>query len=159
MRGNSGRAIARPSKRPIDKELIAVSQTLTNSQSSTTLKTTTFPCTVVGLRWDLSGSSSLTTGPSRADWAIVVVHDGLSESTMSTSDGSDFYTPEQDVLAFGSGRIMDADGGAGNLQVHWSGTTKTMRKLKQGDVLKVISLASNANAGVFQGIVQFFCKS
>lgn len=156
------RAQARPqpvrrTKRPIDKQLISVSKTTTTSQSGSTLYTTTFPGTVVGLRWDLA-CVSLTTSPFYLLWAIVVVHDGNTATTMSGSDGTDFYTPEQDVLAFGIMRGSNTDG-AGPITDKDMGMTKTMRKLKQGDVLQLINLNSVANGASLQGIVQFFIKT
>ncbi len=152
-------AVVATVKRPIDKELKVVNVALTNSQTTSTLKTTTFPCTVVGLRWSISAQSTLTTGASLVTWAIVVVHDGNSANTMATSDGADFYTPEQDVLTFGVARFPDSDAGNGPNVIQFEGATKTMRKLKQGDLLQLITLANLASVGVFAGVVQFFCKS
>ncbi len=155
------RARAAPGRvqRPIDKELKVVNHTTTTSVTSTTLKTVTFPGTVVGLRWSLGALSSFTTASLRFDWAIVVVPDGEAVNAPSTSDGSDFYTPEQNVLAFGSARLPDTDAGTGPNNVTFEGTTKTMRKLKQGDILACISLSDQANSVSFDGIIQFFFKT
>ncbi len=147
------------SRRPTDKELIYVSQTFTSSNTSTTLKTTTFPYTIVGLRWNMSAIHTFSTGNSIVNWIIVVVHDGNSANTISQSNGADMYTPEQDVMAFGTLTLMDADAGFGSTTKPIMGSTKTMRKLKQGDLLQFITLCNNANAGTINGVVQFFCKS
>lgn len=145
--------------RPIDKELKYVNQTCTNSQTSSTLKTTTFPCTVVGLRWSLSFVTNLTTGSPTINWALVVVRDGLSASTLAISDAADFYTPEQQCLAFGVAHLADIDGTTGPRIQRFEGSTKTMRKLKQGDVMQLICLGDTASTGTLKGVVQFFCKS
>lgn len=145
--------------RPIDKSLITVSQTATTSVTATTLKTTTFPCTIVGLRWDLSFLSLLTTGNSIVLWFIVVVKDGNSANTPSFTNGADAYTPEQNVLAFGTSRVRDSDVGSGPSIIHNIGSTKTMRKLKAGDLLQFITLSDVASSQLAIGMVQFFCKS
>lgn len=161
----SYRAAKRPrvmqtvAKRPIDKSLLAVNSTANTSQTALALTTATFPCTVTGLRWDLNYLHTITTGNATVFWSIVVVHDGLSPSTMSTSNGGDMYTPEQDVLAFGVLCGADADAGTGNIQAKSIGNTKTMRKLKAGDSLQLLVLSSAANSGSFIGAIQFFCKS
>lgn len=133
------------SSRPIDKSLISIEEAVNGSQTAVTLSTTTFPCTIVGLRWALSSNYTNTTGGGRIHWAIVLVPDGQSASTMATSSGADFYTPEQNVLAFGMGRFPDADANAGNVVGNWEGSTKTMRKMKAGDLLQFIVIGSATN--------------
>jgi len=146
-------------RRPIDKKLIFVNQSVTNSVATTTLHTTTFPGTVTGLRWSLSALNSLTTASPQVAWAIVVVHDGDSANTPSLTNAADFYTPEQDVLAFGHAYLADTDAGAGNVQSHWEGNTKTMRKLRAGDLLQFITISGTANSASLDGVVQFFIKT
>ncbi len=150
---------ARSAARPIDKELIVVAQTATTSVVTTTLKTTTFPGTVVGLRWDFNTVIAVSTGDSVVSWLIVVVPDGESANTPSQSNGADLYTPEQNVLAFGVLVVRDSDVGQGPGAFHTEGTTKTMRKLKQGDLLQFITLCSGVNGATVQGAVQFFFKT
>jgi len=145
-------------QRPIDKELKVVNLTATTTVASTTLKTTTFPGTVVGLRWSM-GTSALTAGDALLQWAVVVVPDGEAVNTPSTTGGADFYTPEQNVLAFGVARIMNNAETGGNMNYNWEGTTKTMRKLKQGDVLAFLVFSDVANSQTVDGIVQFFFKT
>ncbi len=145
--------------RPIDKELKAVLQTATTTVVTTTLKTTTFPGTVVGLRWSLGIASVIATSDSNVFWAIVVIPDGEAANTPAISDGADFYTPEQNVLAFGQGFVADTDVGSGPRSITFDGTTKTMRKLKQGDILALISLSTVAVSAQVRGVVQFFFKT
>ena len=150
----------RSARRPIDKRLISILKAgVGSSQVSTTLYTTTFPGTVTGLRWSLGAVADAGTGVSVAHWAIVVVKDGLSASTMATSDGSTLYEPEQNVLAFGVLTCRDADSVAPTALQNFTGETKTMRKLMGGDKLVFITIGNAASLGSFQGVVQFFCKS
>jgi len=144
--------------RPIDKELIAVNLSVTTTQVETVLKTTTFPGTVVGLRWSLSARSVVATAQ-RVDWAIVTAQDGNVVNNLATSNAADFYTPEQDVLAFGSMQLEANNSTAGPATVNWEGTTKTMRKLKQGDTLQFTILSTNATGASIDGVVQFFFKT
>ncbi len=146
-------------KRPIDKQLIVVNQTATTSMTSTTLKTTTFPCTLTGLRWDFAANASAVAGTNLLHWAIVIVKDGYTANSFTTTDAADFYTPEQNVLTFGVLRGGDADAGLGETQFHWKGDTKTMRKLMTGDTVQFLSLSANTSGFSVDGIVQFFCKT
>ncbi len=150
--------LVRGSRRPTDKELIYVSQTATTANTLTTLKTATFPCTVVGLRWDMAIRCIISTASATVNWIIVLVHDGNAANTISQSNGADMYTPENDVMAFGTADVNDNDA-VGPISVHVQGQTKTMRKMQQGDVLQFITISTVANAATVRGVVQFFCKS
>lgn len=146
-------------RRAVDKELKLV--TIVNAgttQRSTILKTTTFPCTIAGMRWHISFQNALTTDSEHIYWAIVIVHDGQAVSVPATSDAGDFYTPEQNVLAFGIMSGDDADSG-GLVTVMQEGQSKTMRKLRQGDQVIFTTLGINGTAGIIRAIVQFFCKT
>ena len=143
------------SRRPIDKSLKTVTKAgVTATQVDTTLITATFPCTIVGLRWSLSVFQDGGTGDARGVWAVVIVRDGNATGSMATTDGGDFYTPEQDVLAFGHSSVDN------NVQtMQFEGTTKTMRKLLGGDKLVFSCKAQATNTSAFEGIFQFFCKT
>ncbi len=144
-------------KRPIDKDLIVVSQTTTTSVVSTAMKTTTFPCTVVGIRWVIT-INALVASSQLVSWAIVITRDGDSVNTPSQSNGSSFYTPEQDVLMFGVSAVKSTGIDANQIW-NFEGSTKTMRKLKAGDVLNFITINSDVNGTQLDAIIQFFCKS
>ncbi len=88
----------------------------------------------------------------------MIVPDGEAVNTPAISDGATFYAPEQNVLAFGIGQ-MQSNASGGDATVMWEGSTKTMRKLKAGDVLAIASIGSDANGALFRGVIQFFCKS
>ena len=146
-------------KRPIDKQLISVSQTIGTTQTNTLLLDIPFPATLVGLRWALSFNSTLTSGPATMSWAIVVVRDGETANLMDRNDAATFYQPEQNCLTFGLARAPDADAGGGPLTTQFTDTTKTMRKMAVGDELRLIADGSAASMGTFNGVVQFFTKS
>ena len=149
-----------PSRRPIDKSLIVVNQVATTTVNVTQLKSTTFPCTVVGLRWSVTSLALAVSGNSNTAWAIIVVRDGESTNAPSLANAAKFYTPEQNVLAFGMFHSRDADAAVGGpLTQTFEGSTKTMRKLNAGDVLQFISFSDRVAACDMNGIIQFFCKS
>lgn len=151
-----GRARA---KRPIDKKLISVEQTLSSQgQTQTDLYTTTFPGTIVGLRWDVSvahNSQSATV----FTWAIVVIPDGNTSSNLGQGNGVTIYAPEQHVLAYGNAELLGQTDAAGPGMVRDMGSTKTMRKMKAGDVLAFIAVCDAPNAAVLKAAVQFFVKT
>ncbi len=146
-------------RRPIDKKIVSVQKDniAAATQVTTDLLTATFPCTVVGLRWDLHSVDATAGVVSELNWVIVLLRDGLSAQTISTSDGGDMYTPEQDVMAWGvMARTNDLEG-----SFMWKGDTKTMRKLMAGDKITIAIRNNHATDAhtTFYGAIQFFCKS
>jgi len=112
---------------------------------------------MVGLRWSLAvGKDTGTTGNlSNFAWAIVLLRDGNSVNQMSVSNGNEFYTPEQNVLAFGV-----APSGSDSAQLNIiEGNTKTMRKLLIGDSIVFLAKGQNVETSNYRGIIQMFCKS
>ena len=156
---NKRRRFTRTAPRPIDKRVIVVDQAIVASQTSTTIFDATFPGTVVGIRWSLNMRTDTATSFTEMVWAIVLVEDGNAVGALSRVDGADFYTPEQNLLVFETASFPDSDAGNGPNSIHWTGTTKTMRKLKVGDQVRVIALGLAANQGEFFGAVQFFYKT
>lgn len=73
---------------------------------------------------------------------------------MSLSDAATFYAPEQNVMAFGHGLPQTGSNG-----VKFEGSTKTMRKMRGGDLLQIVAVAEATNLLEFFGAVQFFCKT
>ncbi len=157
QRRKRARTTVARARRPIDKDLIVVQKTITAAQQTTTLKTTTFPCTVVGIRWELM-ATCIVAGQSTLTWAIVLVKDGEAANTMSITDAATFYAPEQNVLAFGVANFAGTTIGDVT-PATWQGSTKTMRKLMGGDVLQLLVDGTFATQGSFLGVIQFFCKS
>ncbi len=145
------------SRRPVDKALINVLKNgVTATQVSTQLVSATFPCTIVGLRWDLSFATDAGTSQGDYQWAIIILRDGVTVSTMNSSDAGTLYAPEQDVMAFGRGLTLGS--GIGSV-AHYMGDTKTMRKLMGGDKLLFIMLGEATNTQACRGCIQFFCKT
>ncbi len=142
-------------KRPIDKSLVAILKAGVNAtQQTTVLLTTTFPCTVVGLRWELSYEQDAGTGLCAFAWAIVVVRDGVTVDNLVTSDAGSFFNPEENCLVFGSGTIDN------NTQTkQFSGSTKTMRKMQGGDTLVYLHKGIATETSGSRGVIQFFCKT
>lgn len=146
-------------RRPIDKQLKKVTMTAGTSQVAITLYTCTYPGTLVGLRWYLSMVNSTAAAITNNQWAIVIVRDGLQASAMSFTDGSDMYTPEANVLAYGGSYLMENTGGAGPSMVKDQGSTKAMRKLQAGDLIQFIALSDVVSGAAISGTIQFFIKS
>jgi len=150
---------SRRAPRPIDKQLKAIKITTANAaQDATTLITATFPGTITGLRWVLDFSNADGANGCEYCWAIVHTKDGNDANDFATSDAADFYAPEQNVLAFGLGTLGVTTNGESIASVE--GSTKTMRKLKQGD--EILFLVKNLGSGTSlktSGVVQFFNKT
>ena len=150
------RTVEFKTKRPIDKKLVSIDKVgITTTQVSTDLLTATFPCTITGLRWDLSIIHDIGTGSCKGDWAIVVAREGIAPDTLVSADGSTTYNPEQDVLTFGTVKFRTSSN-----TIHAVGSTKSMRKLMGGDKLVFIARGNDASDTIgINGIIQFFCKS
>ena len=150
---NRGRTTG--SKRPIDKNLVSVLLfALDTSQQNQTLVTVTFPCTIVGIRWNVAHSQFGGTGFCRASWCINVLRDGGTQKNMSTSTGSTFFAPESDCLVYGVSVIEN-----NSESKIFEGSTKTMRKMMGGDKLIFSALGVATNTSQVEGVVQFFCKT
>ncbi len=147
-------------KRPIAKDIISIG--ITNAgvtQRTQQLKLTTFPCTLTGLRWSLSFQSVLTSGPAAQFFCIVINREGETSNTINSASGSTLYAPEQNVLAWGHWQATDADIGQGPSVMIDIGSTKTMRKLQEGDTLDFLTIGTAGTANLVRGAIQFFCKS
>ncbi len=143
-------------KRPIDKNLIVVAFTgITGTQQNSTIFTATFPCTITGIRWSFDAFADAGTATALNAWCIQVVKDGLAAQTMALSGGSDFITPETQIVAFGAGLTQGDQGSART----YEGSTKTMRKMMGGDLLVFSAIGQATNTTRLFGVVQFFCKT
>ncbi len=94
------------------------------------------------------------TAVSKIAWAIVLVPDGDTVNTLAIADTNTLYAPEQNVLAFGVGLPQTTSNGS-----RFEGSTKTMRKMKGGDVLMIVAVAEATNTLDLFGCIQFFCKT
>ncbi len=146
------------SRRPVDKVLISVLKDAVNAtQQNTTLVTATFPCTIVGLRWNIGVCTDAGAAPAALSWAIVKVQQGETTNNLSLGDATTLYAPEQNVMVWGTGVFSTF--AAGNDQSIFSGETKTMRKMMGGDLLRFIVKGVATNTCKVQGTIQFFCKT
>ena len=148
------------SGRPIDKVLPCLNMVnLDSTQQVQDLVTAATACTATGIRWSFDiNASHASTAVTSVAWAIVILRDGRTANTLAISAGSNLYEPEQDVLAFGRGTVMQSSSTAGPKSVHFEGDTKTMRKLKIGDKLTFIALGEATNVTELLGTVQVFCR-
>lgn len=148
--------------RPIDKKIVNINLVdVDSTQQATTIIQATFPCTITGLRWMITVENRTAVQGVSFGWAIVIDREGLTVNTLSVpGNGTDYYTPEGNILAWGTGKLAANNASAGEIIVRNEGTTKTMRKLQQGDVLAVLCRSNEATPSVnFTGTIQFFCKS
>lgn len=144
-------------KRPIDKRIFNVAEATAVGGTTRQLWITSGACTLVGLRWDFHIQPVAAATDATMFWALVVVPDGTSPSTISLTAGAAPYQPEQHVLAFGYYRTSPYNTSVGFDGTHVEGTTKTMRKMRNGDSLYIIT-KGDSSCAVIDGGVQFFCK-
>ncbi len=148
----------RAPKRPITKEIVYVLKAgVAGTQVTTTLFTATFPCTIAGLRWNISALADGGSANSSIAWAIVKVTEGNTVNTLAVSDAPTLYAPEQECIVWGVALPHAANLG-GNSEF-WSGTTKVMRKMQGGDTLVFIALSEATNTCELRGAIQFFCRT
>ncbi len=150
--------VVRAARRPIDKNLVCVNKSAIGaSQVSTTIRAAvTFPSTLTGLRWSLNVFNNAGTAETQCFWAIAVVPQGTTASTLAFSDAATLYSPEKNVLTFGMHSSLTSVGAQGHM---FEGSTKTMRKLQVGDTVVFIAIAEATNTWSALGVVQYFLKT
>lgn len=150
----------RRAKRPIDKKLINVLEANLGvvQYSQDLYPPANFPGTITGLRWEIVGMRAVGTAQTSVyRWAIVVATAGNNPNTLTSTGGASMYDPEQNVLAYGVGCSANL---AQDTAQHWSGSTKSMRKLKAGDRLVFLAIGdSSTSTNRIAGSVQFFYKT
>jgi len=142
-------------RRQTDKILRTLNNTASSTQTNIALYTATYPCTVSGIRWDLNvfGDPDAET---RCIFVISVVPQGQTVSTISTTDNTSFYDPEQNVLGHFSTFVTDSNAGAGPVIENEKGQSMTKRRLKVGDTLVFSARGTSAETVTFFGTLQFF---
>jgi len=140
-------------RRPIDKVLKVVAHIANATPKSTIIAQPTYPATMVGLRWEINVIQSLGTGVCTFSWAIVYLREGETLDALTFADGATLYKPEQNVLVFGTGQISND-----KWDKHFSGHTKTMRKLMVGDEIVFVLQGVATNEGICNAIIQCFLK-
>ncbi len=143
----------------LDKQIVVVTHTITSAtQTVTNLQTFTTPCTVLGIRWNLTFISDFTTAQAEQDlaWAIVLNPETQTASILAVSDGATLYAPEQNCLVWGVTAIPSSETSR-NPQI-FSGDTRTLRKMRAGDQLQFISKLSSTGPVKIRGAIQYFCR-
>lgn len=145
-------------RRPVDKLIVYVNQTVSNTTNTTTLTTATFPETITGIRWSLTFRG--VTNANNLVWTIVRIKQSIPASAIALSTGTSVQNPEQETIAFGVAAVTIATDAAGPSIMHVEGSTKSMRKLMGGDILAFQCNGNTAAAATdVRGAIQFFGKS
>ena len=141
-------------KRPVDKQLIVVNFSAVGAaQVSNTLFTFGQAVTIVGLRWEFGIVQDAGVGTSRHSWVIVIVRDGDTLRTINAANNTQMYSPEQAVMVFGGSRGVDNDS-----KQHYSGSTKTGRKVQIGDSIIWAMIGEATDTSSVNGAIQFFLR-
>lgn len=148
------------SKRPIQKHIHVINMTLQQAtQSENTILSTTFPCTLDGIRWFIRcrqiSDAQVT---STIAWAIVVCRNTEAPNTLQQS--GELYVPQENVIAWGC-FLLPTNGEHENYFIaqKCNGHTKTMRKLQTGDELIFIAYLTNElGDAIIYGAIQYFLK-
>ncbi len=150
-------------KRSIDKRVVSVKQSSVGASNVTTvLATVTTPCTVLGIRWSFYVQGDAGTAGNAHDyvWAIIRAREGATLPTLNTTDAATFYTPEQDVLAFGAGTSrQDAAGDTDNPGNRWNGKSGSKRKLMIGDRVIFVANGIATETVRVEEMIQLFCMT
>jgi len=159
-RRRKGRVVVQTRKvRPKDKQIV-INSTVTAfpsaAQQDFPLYTTTFPATVTGLRWQINFGD--TTGMTIFYWCIYLLRDGVPPGIV-TGTGT-LFTPEQNVLAWGTGMTENKNNGESPSIYKDRGQSKGMRKMMGGDRLMFSYTASSfVTAAKMSSCFQFFLLS
>lgn len=165
----SRRRFTSRSKRPIDKNIVAFSISLANATQGEVIiwppggGGAIFPGTITGIRWNVNVKST-TSATVRFAWAIVRVREGQNPSGLNIPGASGIlYKPEQDVIVIGHEmtHIENNTTGVGWNNYKIEGTTKSMRKIQNGDRIYFICQDddSSASANTVAGMIEYFIKT
>ena len=139
-------------KRPIDKEQAYLSgSNIGTTQDSSTLRTSTVAETYTGGHIQVSVAR---VSGGVLNMVLIVIPEGLTIPSVSTTDGNPPYTPEEHVLWAGTLRISSS-----SVEQHLLvGKIRSMRKMKNGDRLMFLIRGDGASVGSFSAIVTSFFK-
>ncbi len=150
------RAVPR-ARRPIEKSSIFLSSGAVGlTQVTNGLALTTIPSTVGGFFWDLNFVQDAGSAVAIIRWAIVIDRNGVTLSTMSSTNGGEIYSPVNQLIVAGAVASTGVD--VGNA-IRVAGHTKTQRKMKAGDdVVIMYQASSDTQTWHVTGVVTFFQK-
>lgn len=148
---NASRIIRYRKNHTYDKQIFNINTTTTNSATSQSLITLTYPCVAMGIVVSGGSISETDSVPSAVQWFLVKLEEGQVVDTISFNAAS--YQPEQAVLCFGAGPVNI------NSPLSFMVKTKTGRKMKAGDQV-VFVISSTVAAKVIRHCytVQYFLK-
>ena len=146
--------VARP-RRPVERQCLTVNRTVTNTQSSNNLFTASNALTYTGGSIQVSCAQAQSASAATMRWALVIVREGLTPTTLSMTDGGTMFLPEQDVLAAGS--FTSPTGTTVSIASEFH-KLKSMRKMKEGDTLLWLTISSVATSFVLNGVINLFFK-
>ena len=146
----------RQTKRPIDKQIITINRIGGPNEVDLLMIVQAGARTLTGLRWALSFTSNSQQSQPMYWWAIVVVKDGDTPNDIDIGELASLYQPEQHVMAWGTGRLIELNNAAGPKIIKDEGHTKVMRKMMDGDQLVLLTTTNVAAGTLVNGAVQFF---
>ena len=140
-------------KRPIDKEIMLVgSSSLGTTQDNTTLRTSTVAETYTGGHIQISAVK--VSGGGFVAFVLAMIPENLTIPTISTTDGSALFVPEEFVLWSGVAYITSTSAET----IILKDKIKTMRKMKNGDRLVLCQRGSAATVTTTMSVVTSFFK-
>ncbi len=163
-------------KRPVDKFIIAIKTEVRNSQDVQTLLDLTYPCTIVGIAWQLEAHvNSIIAGRAGLKWAFNIQRDGATQLLIApvppTGPRTNFLTngSTSDVIISAFQRPQFSEVTTTDLTDHiiehtvrHEGSTKAMRKLTVGDTLQMTAISdiSMLLGGVIvSGVITIWIKA
>ncbi len=150
------RKFGRVARRPIDKQIITISQTVPINGETTILTILRGATTLTGLRWNFGVASNQDISDVQYNWALVIVKDGDTANALNVGNNQQMYTPEQNVMSWGTGILTKTSSSAGPATHQWEGTTKSMRKMMEGDNLTMVFTSNVTNGVIIHGAIQLF---
>jgi len=140
-------------KRPVDKVVINETGVATNTQSNNNIYAAPVACTYTGGR--ITGAINNVPGTAaRVTLCLVHVRQGTATGTISLTDGSSTYTPEQNILW--ATTVYGTSAGATYIPIDV--VIKTKRKMLTGDQIILAYLSDQPSACYIGLIVTAFIK-
>ncbi len=154
-----------PQMAQVQKHVRHVAVSSSSTQQTVSIFTANEPCTFTGLRW--TGSVYHETAIEQHSWhymGAILLPEGQAVSTLDLSGGAfELYKPPQQLLAsqmVGTCYNINPETTAqGPTIANFEGITKTARRLKPNDEIRLIFESEHLLAGEVDVIVTFFIKS
>jgi len=145
-------------KRRIEKIRNVINDSITNSISELVLHTAEDAKTLVRTIIDLS-LVRVDDGAVTASWQMMIQAAQKGISVLTVSATQDLDAPAPIALVWEAGGTSNIITAVGDMQIHHIEVdTKGMRKLKEGDVIKLTHIATVSAAFEMQGTITLFFK-